>query len=403
MTTEQQQLVQATVPVLKEHGLLLTRHFYNRMFSHNPELKNLFNMGNQHSGKQQTALANAVLAYAENIADPSVLMPVIDMIAQKHTSLDIRPEQYSVVGKHLIASIREVLGETATPAIIAAWTAAYQQLAQLLSGYEAEIYQAQTLKPNGWAGWRLFKVVKKEMESAEICSLYLYPADGGKISLHLPGQYISIKILLPLLNMTQIRQYSISSAPSEEYYRISVKRETDAGLQINGMISNQLHDGTPVGSFVELSAPAGSFVLPEELAVPLTFISGGVGITPFMSMLEYLMDQQLNFPVTWVHGCRNESLHAFKEKIRDFSQRNSNLETYTFYDQCTEANEAEHIYEGHPDVSKIAALSSEQDALYFICGPSPFIQKQFNDLRKQGIEARNIRFEEFGPQLLHLN
>ncbi|MCL1641562.1 MULTISPECIES: globin family protein [Elizabethkingia] len=45
MTNEQKKLVKGTVPVLKEHGILLTTHFYNRMFQHNPELKNIFNIG----------------------------------------------------------------------------------------------------------------------------------------------------------------------------------------------------------------------------------------------------------------------------------------------------------------------------------------------------------------------
>ena len=101
MTTEQKALITATVPVLRENGVLLTKYFYNRMFTHHPELKNLFNMGNQKSGKQQTELALAVLAYAENIADPMVLLPVVDRIGHKHVSLDIRPEQYQIVGRHL--------------------------------------------------------------------------------------------------------------------------------------------------------------------------------------------------------------------------------------------------------------------------------------------------------------
>jgi nitric oxide dioxygenase len=226
MTTEQKKHILATVPVLKEHGVLLTTHFYKRMFRDNPELKNVFNMGNQKSGKQQTALSNAVLAYAENIANPTVLMPVIDNIGHKHTSLDIRPEQYSIVGKHLIASIQEVLGAAASPEIIDAWTAAYHELAKIMSDHEAGLYKTQTQKQNGWSGWRLFKVIRKEMESAEICSFYLQPADGGKVALHQPGQYISLKLLLLELEMNQIRQYSISSAPDSTYYRISVKRES---------------------------------------------------------------------------------------------------------------------------------------------------------------------------------
>jgi nitric oxide dioxygenase len=403
MTTEQKQLILATVPTLKEHGVLLTTHFYTRMFKHNPELKNIFNMGNQQSGKQQTALANAVLAYAENIADPSVLMPVIDHIGHKHTSLDIRPEQYIIVGNHLISSIREVLGDAATPEIIDAWTTAYSQLAKIMSGYEADLYQAQTLKHHGWTGWRLFKVMRKEAESSEICSFYLYPADGGKVPYHKPGQYISIKLLLPELKMNQIRQYSISSAPSEDYYRISVKRETNDALDINGIISNQLHNNIHVGLFVELSAPAGNFVLPEHSTTPVMFISGGVGITPFISMAEHLLQQDTKPHITWLHGCRSESVHAFKERVNEISNNNSNFQAYTFYDQCTEKDKKSDIHEGYLDINQIQSLQHEKGTNYFICGPSFFIEKQFNDLRKLGIAGENIFFEEFGPQSLHLN
>lgn len=403
MTTEQKELILATAPVLREHGVLLTTHFYKRMFEHNPELKNIFNMGNQQSGKQQTALANAVLAYAENIANPSVLMPVIDDIGHKHASLDIRPEHYIIVGNHLISSIQEVLGEAATPAIIDAWTTAYNQLAKIMSGHEAGLYEAQTLKKHGWTGWRLFKIVRKEMESAEICSFYLYPADGGNVPLHKPGQYISIKLLLPELKMNQIRQYSISSAPSEAYYRISVKRETDSTLDINGMISNQLHNEIKVDSFVELSAPAGNFVLPDNVDSPVMFISGGVGITPFISMIEHLKQQGARIPITWLHGCRNESVHAFRKQLEVIFENNNNLQMYTFYDQCTEENKKDTIYEGYLDMNRIDSLKHKPGTNYFICGPSFFIRKQFNDLKKLGIDRKNIFFEEFGPQLLHLN
>src|SRR3954463_16738152 len=118
MTNEQKSLVKATVPILKEHGVALTTYFYNRMLSQNPELKNVFNSANQRTNAQPTALALAVLAYAENIDDPSALKSAVYKIANKHVSLDIRPEHYAIVGKHLVASIGEVLGDAATPQLI---------------------------------------------------------------------------------------------------------------------------------------------------------------------------------------------------------------------------------------------------------------------------------------------
>ena len=154
MNEQQKALVKATVPVLKTNGVALTKHFYQRMFTHNPELKNIFNQGHQNSGRQQEALAMAVAAYAENIDDPSVLLPVVERIAHKHVSLGIRAEHYAIVGRHLLASIKEVLGDAATDELVSAWAAAYTELADLFINLESDLYQQATQQDGGWTGWR---------------------------------------------------------------------------------------------------------------------------------------------------------------------------------------------------------------------------------------------------------
>lgn len=403
MTSEQKQLISATVPVLKENGVLLTKHFYNRMFTHHPELRNVFNMGNQQSDKQQTALAMAVLAYAENIANPGVLMPVVDRIGHKHVSLDIRPEQYQIVGRHLIASIQEVLGAAATPEIVDAWTAAYQQLANLMSGHETKIYEKKADQQYGWTGWRPFKVEKKVKESAEITSFYLVPADGGKVMAHIPGQYISIKIFLPEISLYQARQYSVSSAPTQDYYRISVKAEKGANIDTNGLISNHLHEAVHVGDMVNLTAPAGDFQLDEDLAAPVVLISGGVGLTPMMSMLQNLVEKDYAYPITWLHGCRNRSVHAFKDHLDEIVTANDQVEQHVFYDAPSELDKQEGIIGGFLDLNKIATLPQHPGTKYYVCGPAAFIRKQHQDLVAMGIEKESILFEEFGPALIQLN
>ena len=402
MTSEQNAIITATVPVLKENGVLLTKHFYSRMFTHHPELKNLFNMGNQQTGKQQTALAMAVLAYAENIANPAVLLPVVDRIGHKHVSLDIRPEQYQIVGRHLIASIGEVLGDAATPAILDAWTEAYNQLAALMSGHEAGLYTKQVAE-QGWTGWRNFTVKHREDESSEITSFYLYPADGGKVAKHLPGQFISLRIFLPQLDLNQIRQYSLSSKPDDNYYRISVKREIGTALNTDGMISNRLHDHIKVGDIVELTPQAGNFILRDKIDGPVTFLSGGVGQTPLISMLSDLLENGTDHPVTWLHGCRGESVHAFKDQINQFDEQHENFVQQVFYSEATSAHVDSGILQGHLDIGQIEQFEPDPKGHYYICGPTVFITKQYNDLVEAGIKRTNIHFEEFGPQTLALN
>lgn len=403
ITSKQKELIKATVPVLKEHGVALTTHFYKRMFTNNPELWNTFNMGNQHSGKQQTALAMAVLAYAENIDDPSVLTHAVTRIGHKHVSLDVRPEQYAIVGKHLLASISEVLGNAATPELIEAWGVAYGQLADIMIGVEANLYRGAVSKDGGWTGWRPFMIMSKTKESEEITSFYLHPTDDGKVADFRPGQYISVRIFLPELNLFQPRQYSLSSHPNGIYYRISVKRETGAQLHPDGMISNRLHDYINEGDVIEVSPPAGDFYLDTCKDNPVVFISGGVGQTPLISMLESLINSDCNREIIWIHGCRNHRVHAFKEPVMTLAGQQGQLKKHVFYDTIEESMKVEGVYEGMVDLDKITDDIISNNPDYYICGPAPFIKKQFRLLVSKGVKQEAIHFEEFGPSILKLN
>ena len=399
MTPDQKALVTATVSTLKEHGVALTTHFYRRMFEHNPELKNVFNMGNQQNGKQQMALAMAVLAYAENIEDPSVLLHAVTKIGHKHVSLDIRPEHYAIVGRHLIASIGEVLGEAATPALLDAWAAAYGELAGLMSGLESGLYQKAVNQEGGWTGWRPFTVRQKTEESAEITSFYLYPNDGGKVADFLPGQYVSLRLFLPELNLFQPRQYSLSSAPNGEYYRISVKKEAGS-LHPDGLISNRLHDFVEEGGIVELAAPAGDFTLDTTKQTPVVLVSGGVGQTPLLSMLDYLVTTGSQREVVWVHGSRNAQVHAFREPVAQLATGHDNVQHHVFYDTLAPGPEKEGFYAGMVDLHKLNGGTLMPEADYYVCGPAPFIRKQVQDLAALGVPRTAIHFEEFGPATL---
>ena len=398
MTIEQKELVKGTVPVLRENGVALTTYFYNRMLTKNPELRNVFNAANQHTGAQPTALAMAVLAYAEHIDNPFVLAHAVNRIANKHVSLDVRPEQYAIVGKHLLASIGEVLGEAATPELIDAWLMAYQQLAGIMSGVEASLYGSSVAKEGGWSGWRPFVVKQKIQESQEITSFYLYPSDAGKVADFIPGQYITVRVFVPELNVFQPRQYSISCAPNGSYYRISVKKEHGNRQRPEGYVSNLLHNSIQEGAVIEVAAPSGDFVLDIDKVNPIVFISGGVGLTPFMSMLDYLISAGKHRPVTWIHGCRGYQVHAFKDSVRELGKKHGSMSVHTFYDRIEQEIE-DGYYEGFVDLAKVEqALNPDAD--YYICGPGAFIKKHFDYLCSKGVKRNTIHFEEFGPATL---
>lgn len=152
--------VKSTIPLLVETGPKLTAHFYDRMFTHNPELKDTFNMSNQFSGDQREALFNAICAYAANIENLASLLPAVERIAQKHTSLNIQPEDYQTVGKHLIATLDELFSPGQE--ILDAWAKAYGVLAQVFIQREEQIYREAEENIGGWRTLRRFRIAKKE-------------------------------------------------------------------------------------------------------------------------------------------------------------------------------------------------------------------------------------------------
>ncbi|MCD0504339.1 NO-inducible flavohemoprotein [Bordetella petrii] len=398
LSQEVRTLVKATAPVLKTHGVALTRHFYARMFRDNPELKQVFNQGHQDGGQQQQALAAAVAAYAEHIDDPSVLMPVVTRIVHKHVSLGIRPEHYAIVGKHLLASIREVLGDAATDDLIAAWAAAYTQLADLLIAEEARLYAESAGKAGGWTGWRAFRVARKQAESAEITSFYLVPADGGPVPDYLPGQYISLRVYVPELGLAQPRQYSLSGAPGQGQLRISVKREGAVGDAPAGSVSNLLHARIHEGDILDLAPPQGDFTLDVKRAAPVVLLSGGVGLTPMVSMLNHLVEKGDARQIRFVHACRDRSVHAMKSHVNALVAGRPNVRKVVYYETVAADDQPGHDYDfaGRMDLHSIRDVAVLPDADYYLCGPLPFMDAQRRALADLGVAAERIHAEVFG-------
>jgi nitric oxide dioxygenase len=322
LSSEHRAIVKATVPLLETGGQALTTHFYELLLREHPEVQPFFNQANQRSGAQQRALANGVLMYARHIDELEKLGDLVATIINKHVSLQIQPEHYPIVGGCLLRSIRAVLGdEIATPQVIEAWAAAYGQLADILIGAEAGIYQAAATQPGGWRGGRQFKVEQRVVESDEITSFHLVPSDGGPVLAHKPGQFIGLR--LDVDGQDVRRNYSLSAAADGVRYRISVKREPE------GTVSRHLHDRVQVGDTLELFPPTGHFTLVDGQR-PVVLLTGGVGITPAVAMLQALIPT--GRAVRFIHAARHASVHAFRGWIDELAARHPQLQRFYAYE-----------------------------------------------------------------------
>ena len=320
MLTERHiQIIKSTIPLLENAGPALTKHFYQRMFSDEPELKDIFNMSNQDSGRQQLALFEAIAAYAKNIENVAILQSAVERIAQKHTSLNIQPEHYKIVGHHLIETLRELAGDVFSADVEEAWTNAYLFLAQIFIDREEELYQQRAEKHGGWRDARAFKVVDKIVESELVKSFIFSPVDQQAVIGFSPGQYLGIEVTPTVGDYKEIRQYSLSAQPNGMTYRISVKREVNG---VPGKVSNYLHDAINIGDEVNLYAPAGDFFFVNRQC-PVVLISAGVGITPMQAMLETLAQQGYNNNVHYLHACENSEQHSFAERTNKLINDNN--------------------------------------------------------------------------------
>ncbi|KAJ6438109.1 flavohemoglobin [Purpureocillium lavendulum] len=418
LTAEQIAIVKSTAPVVKQHGRTITTTFYKSMLAAHPELLNIFSVRNQHTGAQQAALADAVFAYAAHIDDLPALRGAVERIAHKHASLFVKPEQYAIVGEHLVGAFAEVLGDALTDDVKDAWIAAYGQLADVFIQRERQLYDGSGVE---WQSWRKFVVGRRETESDDVVSLYLRPRDGVPLRSFKPGQYVSVQVPVPELDgLLQSRQFSISSAPGDGLadLRVSVKRETlppGATVQdmaegrVPGLVSNMLHDKYPVGSEVEVSPPHGEFFFDAEAIkpqAPVVLLSLGVGATPLVSILETMLRDQdkkeSSAParaISYIHGARHSGAVLFRDEIKEAASKHDNVRRVIFLKSVANGDRLGDDYDfaGRMDLAQAGEELhlDNPDAEYFVCGSEGWMLETRGWLEARGVATERMHMELF--------
>jgi nitric oxide dioxygenase len=385
-------VVAATAGVVAAHAEQITARFYPRMFAEHPELLRVFNQGNQATGEQSRALAASVVAYAVHLIDPEAppFDRVLERIAYKHISLGIRPEQYTIVGYHLLGAVGEVLGDAVTPAIADAWNEVYWLFATQLVAEEARLYQQAGVDPA--RPLRPYRVVRKIEETQDVISLILEPADEAGLPEISPGQYVSVFVDLPN-GQRQPRQYTVSSTALGNRLQITVRRVRGADGAPDGQVSTYLHDHITVGETLEVSAPAGDFVV-QSSDGPLLLASAGAGITTVLPIVEHIARTQPHRTVIIAHADRTAQDHALRDTVLHVGRQLDNFTAYTWYETVGPDDHRSH--QGFMDLTEIPLPANIQ---VFTCGPLPFMRHIRSTLLDRGVSADSIRYEVFGPDL----
>ncbi len=239
---------------------------------------------------------------------------------------------------------------------------------------------------------RTLRLIEKIPESDDVTSFIFEARDGGPLSAFEPGQHLPIELSVPGVDEPVRRTYSLSSAPSVDRYRISVKREA------RGLVSRHLHDNVEPEAFIESRRPAGDFMMTCNFC-PLVLVSAGVGVTPMMSILHAVAAESSDRRVWFVHGAGNGRHHPLADEVRDLVANRPNIDLHVAYSRPSPEDEIGSDYdsEGRVSGALLAELTQNVDAHYFLCGPTRFMADIHADLERQNVPAEQIHTETFGP------
>jgi len=280
------------------------------------------------------------------------------------------------------------------PALSAGWRSSFETL------LEQERKSATADSPGSppaaqpapaWAGFRPLRVKDKRRESTNVTSLMLEPSDGVKLVAAAPGQFIVLRLKPAPEAPALLRSYSLLGEPSEERWRLGVKREP------NGAAGAYVEGGLKAGDVIDASAPRGAFTLKPGDG-PVALLSAGIGITPVLAMLHALAAGASRREVWWIHGARNGAENAFAAEAQALLKSLPRGHSHIRYSAPSPTDRPAIDFDGpgRVDAHVLKELGAPREAAFYLCGPTSFMSALTADLISWGVSAERLHSENFG-------
>lgn len=251
-----------------------------------------------------------------------------------------------------------------------------------------------------WQGYLPFRVSALQADAEGVMRVCLTAVNGEALPDFHPGQHVEIRARIGSAVVS--RAYSLIDAArvdQRQTYNITVRLRNvvlEDSTAVFGVMSNHIHTELAVGEIVELKSPSGSFVLPRQSPQPMILMASGIGITPFMSLLESLPDGD---PAEiWLHyGNTNSRTHAFSERIAFHEQRLPGLTVVNYYSKplATDRRGVNHQATGRISATVVADDLIARRARVYMCGSAPMMEDVRTGLVARGLPAFDIFSEAF--------
>ena len=264
---------------------------------------------------------------------------------------------------------------------------------------------AMAVSEHSWNGFRKFEVVRKDAECRDVTSFYLKPHDKRPIPSFRPGQYLTFKLNIPGHPKSVVRCYSLSDAPRDEHYRVSIKKAApppDAPQAPSGLSSTYFHDQVNEGDILDVKVPTGIFWLDVTSGEPVVLAAGGVGVTPMLSMLNALVEANARQAIWFFYGVKDGNELVQGNHIRALAERYDNVNVVFCFSRPRESDELGRDYhvKGRVTVDLFKEKLGSNNFAFYLCGSGPFMQSLSEGLEEWGVPEDKVNTESFGPSSL---
>lgn len=227
--------------------------------------------------------------------------------------------------------------------------------------------------------------IKDKKEVAEATLQVAFDLMGQKIDFK-AGQYIFIHIPdSPYPDDRGNRRHFTISSPPEEADIAITTRIRPSGFK-------RWLSEAPIGSEVDLGLVTGEFILPKDFDKPLVFLAGGIGVTPFISMLAHIKNQKLPFKVALIYSNRNRQSTAYLKELKSWIEQIPDFKLITTMTDDPDFSEEKRQI----DAEFIKDYFQEPNLYtYYISGPPSFVEGMNKSLKEAGVKGSDIKLERF--------
>jgi len=265
----------------------------------------------------------------------------------------------------------------------------------------AQLREAEQTKAL-WNGYRKFQIAKKVKECADVYSFYLAPHDGKALPAFKPGQYLTFQLDVPGRDKPVVRCYSLSDCHRKDFYRVTIKKagpSPDHPEHPPGIASNLFCDALSEGEILNVKAPSGHFFLDLQKPTPVVLISGGVGITPMLSMANAILESGSKREIWFFFGARNGDEFIQRDHLLNLKTEHDNFHLHVCFSKPrpTEEIGRDFHHAERVSVKLMKELLPSNNFEFYLCGPGAFMKSITDDLTAWGVPDKSVFFEAFGP------